>query len=354
MNDSCHTLKDIKKHRLADRGSPIERPATVSEDSLIKTAYLSPGRMLPLVIRPAVKGVNLISWAKSHREFLEIQILKHGAILFRNFDVRGVTDLRRFVKAVSEELMPYRERSSPRHEVGENVYTSTDYPQEQTIFPHNEHSYALEVPLRLYFFCVTPAEQGGETPIADTRKVLERIDPRIRERFAQKNYMYVRNFGDGFGVPWQVAFQTTDRIAVEEYCRLNAIDFEWKDGDRLRTRQVRPALAKHPRTGEAVWFNHATFFHVSTLDPSISEALIDEFTEEGLPHNTYYGDGSPIEPAVLAELREAYRQEMVSFPWQASDIILLDNLLVSHARNSYCGVREILFAMSDPFVRTDF
>jgi len=249
--------------------------------------------------------------------------------------------------------MPYRERSSPRHEVGENVYTSTDYPQEQTIFPHNEHSYALEVPLRLYFFCVTPAEQGGETPIADTRKVLERIDPCIRERFARKNYMYVRNFGDGFGVPWQVAFQTTDRIAVEGYCRLNKIDFEWKDGDRLRTRQVRPALAKHPRTGEAVWFNHATFFHVSTLDPSISEALLYEFAEEDLPHNTYYGDGSPIDPAVLAELREAYLQEMVSFAWQASDIILIDNLLVSHARNPYRGAREILFAMSDPFVRTD-
>jgi alpha-ketoglutarate-dependent taurine dioxygenase len=325
----------------------------VSERSLVKTEYLSDGATFPLVIRPGVRGIDLISWAGSNREFLEERILEHGAILFRDFGLREVKDFGEFVNAVSGELMPYRERSSPRHEVGDKIYTSTDYPAEQKIFPHNEHSYAVELPLRLYFFCQTPAERGGETPIADTRRILGRIDPAIRERFRDKQYMYVRNFGEGFGVPWQTAFQSDDKATVEDYCRRNKIEFEWKPGNRLKTRQVRPALGRHPRSGEEVWFNHATFFHVSTLDPAIAEALLEEFTEEGLPHNTYYGDGSRIEPEVLDQLRDAYRQEMVSFPWKQGDVMMLDNMLASHARNSYSGPRKILVAMSDRHARND-
>jgi alpha-ketoglutarate-dependent taurine dioxygenase len=326
---------------------------SVTPHSLIKTEYIDPASTLPLMIKPVVRGIDLISWAKDNREYLEREILKHGAILFRDFNVREVDDFGEFVNAVSGELMTYRERSSPRHEVGDRIYTSTDYPPEQKIFPHNEHSYSIELPLRLYFFCQTAAQQGGETPIGDTRKILSRIDPRIRERFREKRYMYVRNFGEGFGVPWQTAFQTSDKATVEEYCRKNAIEFEWKEGNHLKTRQVRPALAHHPRSGEEVWFNHATFFNVSTLDPLIAEALLEEFSEEGLPHNTYYGDGSPIEPDVVAQLRDAYRQEMVSFPWRAGDIIMLDNMLCSHARNSYVGPRKILVAMSDRHTRKD-
>jgi len=44
--------------------------------------------------------------------------------------------------------------------------------------------------------CVKVA-QGGETPIADSRKVFERIDPKIKEQFIQKKIMYVRNYGEG-------------------------------------------------------------------------------------------------------------------------------------------------------------
>jgi alpha-ketoglutarate-dependent taurine dioxygenase len=325
----------------------------VAPHSLVKPGYLSEGATLPLVIKPAVRGIDLISWAKGNRGYLETEILKHGAILFRDFSVREVDEFGQFVNAVSGELMTYRERSSPRHEVGDRIYTSTDYPPEQKIFPHNEHSYAVELPLRLYFFCKTPAERGGETPIADTRKILKRIDPGIVERFREKRYMYVRNFGDGLGVPWQTAFQTEDKATVEEYCRRNAIEFEWKSANRLKTRQVRPALARHPRSGEDVWFNHATFFHVSTLDVATAESLVEEFADEGLPHNTYYGDGSPIELSVLDELRAAYLQEIVSFPWQERDILMLDNMLCSHARNSYSGARQILVAMSDRYTRTD-
>jgi alpha-ketoglutarate-dependent taurine dioxygenase len=159
--------------------------------------------------------------------------------------------------------------------------------------------------------------------------------------------MYVRNFGDGFGLPWQTVFQTTEKEKVEEYCRIHDIKVEWKDSERLRTRQVGPAVVKHPRTGELVWFNHATFFHISTLEKNTREALLAGFQEEDLPTNTYYGDGSPIEPSVLESLREVYQQAMVTFPWQKGDILMLDNMLAVHGRLPFVGPRQVLVGMAE-------
>jgi alpha-ketoglutarate-dependent taurine dioxygenase len=329
-------------------GAALRKPVSVSQESMVRTGPLPSGGTLPLVVEPAVRGLDAAAWAAGSREFIERNLLTHGGLLFRGFDVATAAEFERFIEAVSGETLEYRERSSPRSKVSGNIYTSTDHPANQSIFLHNENSYQHAWPMKIFFFCETPAEVGGETPIADVRRVYERVRPEVRERFRDKGWMYIRNFGDGLGLPWEAVFQTSDRSLVERHCEANGIRAEWKDGGRLRTRAVRPAVARHPHTGEMVWFNHATFFHVSTLDASIREVLLDEFAEDDLPTNTSYGDGTPIEPEVLDELREIYRQETVAFPWQKGDIMLLDNMLTAHGRSPYGGARKILVGMAEP------
>lgn len=334
-------------------GTVQRKSITVFEGELIKAAPLQPNQPLPLVIEPMVDGLDLITWAQNNRLFIESQLPKYGGILFRNFKIKGLEVFEQFVKATSDgELLPYQDGSSPRTLVKDNVYTSTDYPADQTIFLHSELSYANVWPLKIYFYCVKSAEQGGETPIADIRKVCDRISPKTRDRFLQKQVMYVRNFGGGLGLPWQKAFQTSDKTVVEAYCHENGIEMEWKEGDKLRTRQIRPAVVNHPKTGETVWFNHAAFFHVSTLEPKVRQALL-AFSEIELPYNTYYGDSSPIEPEALEEIRSAYRQETVMFPWQAGDILMLDNMLTAHGRTPFVGSRKVVVGMAEPFSSND-
>ena len=113
-------------------------------------------------------------------------------------------------------------------------------------------------------------------------------------------------------------------------------------------------MIRHPRTGEDVWFNHATFFHLTTLPAALSNALLEEFGEEDLPTQTYYGDGAPIEREVLEHLRCVYRQALREFDWRTNDVLLVDNILTVHGRNPFRGFRRILVAMAQTFQPNDW
>jgi alpha-ketoglutarate-dependent taurine dioxygenase len=334
-------------------GSRRRKEVSISAQSLVTSTLLEPGQSLPLVIQPAVDELNAIAWAESNRTLIETQLLQHGGILFRHFDITSVTQFERFITAVSGELLEYRERSSPRSQVEGKIYTSTDYPADQSIFLHNENSYQSTFPLKIFFYCNIAPEQGGETPIADCRAIFQRIRPEVKERFIQKKVMYVRNFSERLGLPWSDVFQTNDKAQVEAYCRAAGIDFEWKSDYQLRICQIRPATIRHPKTNEMIWFNHATFFHISTLPAVVREVLLNQFGEEDLPSNSFYGDGSVIEADVLDELREIYRQEKVLFRWQKGDILMLDNILVAHGREPFVGERSIAVGMTELFNRQD-
>ena len=203
--------------------------------------------------------------------------------------------------------------------------------------------------MRLFFWCRVAATEGGETPIADVRRVYDRLDPVLRDKFAEKQVMLVRNFNDGCGPPWQEVFQTEHRAEVEAYCRANSIEFEWKSDNRLQTRQIRPAICKHPATGEPVWFNHAAFYHHTTLEESLGKPLVDGPGLDELGYATCYGNGSPIEAEVAEKIRCAYGDETVKFRWEAGDVMLLDNMSVSHAREPYTGPRDVVVCMTNAY-----
>src|SRR5215216_2004146 len=82
-------------------GSIRRKSMTVSPSSLVKISHLSEGATLPLVVEPAVRGINLSTWATSQREFIEKHLLKHGGILFRNFNIRNASEFEQFINAVS-------------------------------------------------------------------------------------------------------------------------------------------------------------------------------------------------------------------------------------------------------------
>lgn len=327
------------------------KPLQLGTEHAIWTLPSSHDNELPLLVQPEIPDLNLPVWAAKHQVSVQRALLKHGGLLFRDTNIKTAAEFERFISAISGALLPYDYRSTPRRQVEGMIYTSTEYPADQAIPLHNEMSYSRAWPMKIYFYCTHPATHGGETPLANSRKIFRRIAPEITEQFISRKVMYVRNYGERVDLSWRDVFQTNDKAAVESYCRRAGIEAEWSSGT-LHTRQICPAVADHPYTGETVWFNQAHLFHVSNLPPSIQESLVS-ICPDGLPRNAFYGDGAPIENSVLEEIRAAYLRETVTFRWQAGDILLLDNMLTAHGRFPFTGPREVLVGMAEAYPGKD-
>jgi alpha-ketoglutarate-dependent taurine dioxygenase len=301
------------------------------------------------MIEPIDKNVDLFSWLESNTAKVESHLLVSGGLLFRDFPISSTADFEKFLSSLKVPRLEYKQRSSPRHQVGNFVYTSTDHPKDQFINMHNEHSYSHEWPLKISFFCQQPSATGGETPIADSRDVLAKLSKKTRMKFEEKKVLYERNIGGVIGMGWREVFQTDDRAEVVKYCEQYDVKYQWSENEILNLKFIRPAIRRHPKTNEEVWFNHAFFFNILSLEKDLKESLLLEGSTSILPFLTYYGDGSEIEPHVIEEIRSIYRETSLFFPWKKGDVLLLDNMLMAHGRNSFTGDRTVLVGMLEAF-----
>lgn len=295
------------------------------------------------------KATRLENWVTEHVDWVHEALVAHGALMFRGFGIDSAESFERVVQGLCPTPLDYVYGSTPRTAVGNGVYTASEYRADAWIPLHNENSYQRDWPMRLVFACLRPADEGGETPLARTKDVGDRIAAATVRAFAERGVMYVRNYGHGIDLPWEAAFETDSRSKVESYCREHGIEWQWLADNRLRTRQVCRATASHPVTGEELWFNQAHLFHISSLGGDDEQALLEIFAEPDLPRNAYHGDGSPIDRRMLDDIRRAYEAATVSFPWEKGDVLVLDNMLVAHSRRPFTGPRKVLVAMGDPF-----
>jgi alpha-ketoglutarate-dependent taurine dioxygenase len=329
------------------RPSTLRRRSAVTVDGeLVDVAPLDGFDGLAAQVVPRFPDVDLAAWIAAARGRIDELLLRYPALLFRGFSLRSVDEFDRVAAATAPELLDYVYGSTPRRREGGNVYSSTEYPAQETIPLHNEMSYTTSWPMKLWFCCLVPAATGGQTPLADSRLVLSAIPADVVERFERHGVAYVRNYGGGLDLPWQDVFQTSERAAVERFCADRGIAFEWRGGDRLWTRQVCQATTVHPRSGERTWFNQAHLFHISALPDEVRAPLLSAVGEEGLPRNATYGDGSPIGEELEA-VRAAFRAAERAFDWLAGDAVLVDNVLAAHGRRPYSGRRKVVVAMAE-------
>jgi alpha-ketoglutarate-dependent taurine dioxygenase len=330
----------------SDLEAVVPQEISLAEESLIEAAPLSAGGDLPLRISPATDYVDLAEWAQTRREWINRQLDRHGALLFRGFGIDTPSVFEGFAGAVAGTLFD-ENGEHPRETVSGKVYTPVFFPPDKHLLWHNENSFNRSWPMKIFFACAKPAERGGETSVVDSRRVYRELPADLRRRFTAKGVMYVRNYGTGVGLDWRTVFGTNERSQVEARCREARMEFEWKSLDRLATRCVRPAVVAHPRTGETVWFNQAQHWHVSCLEPATRRSLESLLAPEDLPRNCFYGDGERIADEDMQAILDIYQRLEVVFPWQRGDVMLIDNVLTAHGRNPFVGERKILVALGE-------
>jgi hypothetical protein len=85
----------------------------------------------------------------------------------------------------------------------------------------------------------------------------------------------------------------------------------------------------------------------------VREYLVDLYGEDGLPFNTRFGDGDPIGADVVQVINDVYDANTAREPWQAGDLMLVDNVRMAHAKEPFEGPREVLVGMADPVRASD-
>jgi len=315
----------------------------------------------------------LCQWLKDETGTVQALLARHGALRFRGFDVQGAEDFERIARGVDPDLSNDYLGTSPRDAVTDHVFNASELPDFFPIPQHCEMSFCAAPPRRLFFCClVEPAAGGGETPLCDFRKVLADLDPGVRRRFEAGGLRIVRNYsGPGRQdesdptqlKPWPDMFHTTDHAEVDARCRDEGFETEWLADDALRIWSTQPVTRVHPETGEEVWHNHVTTFHVSTAAAELRRVAEHRPTErhQGLARmaatleerlrskpsveqgmHTFHLDGSEIREDDLEHVRDVVWRHMVIQPWKHGDVVAIDNHSVSHGRLPYEGARRVV------------
>lgn len=305
------------------------------------------------LIRPENGSMNLAGlsvFMEENRALLNKLLLTNGALLFRGFSMDGREEFMKAKEAFAgASSFNYVDGNSPRTKVSAAVYTSTEYPSEYSISLHNELSYSNRWPGLLFFFCQIPAEEGGETPIADSRYTLKLLNAEQVQKFETHGVKYTRYLSgaNGVGKSWMDTFETQDRSVVEKYCEESGIEYYWEKNS-LFLSQLGTGVAQHPETKEKVWFNQANQFHPSGLPEDIYKGLkmIHAKNPHRFPQYAFYGNGEEISEEFLKEVTEKQLECAIKFRWEKGDLLVLDNMLMAHGRMPFKGDRKIYVSMS--------
>ena len=334
---------------------------------------------LPLELQAREAGARsqaeLCQWLKDHAQRVQELLTRHGALRLRGFGIETPEEFERVARAIEPELANEYLGTSPRDALTDYVFNASELPDFYPIPQHCEMSFCATPPRRVFFCClVEPAEGGGETPLCDFRAVWRDLDAGVRERFLAGGLRNIRNYsGPGVGEDsdplrlkrWPEMFLTTDRAAVEAKCAEQGFEPSWLPDGGLRLISTQPVYRDHPRTGERVWHNHVTTFHLGTaaaeyariaafrpsdrhkgllaLARGLEAKLRGQPAEQQSMHVTRK-DGAELPEADLEHLRDVIWRHTVIEPWRKGDVVAIDNHSVSHGRMPYEGPRHVVVA----------
>jgi hypothetical protein len=192
------------------------------------------------------------------------------------------------------------------------------------------------------------------------RRVTAALDKGFVSEVEKRGVLYKRNFrdrsvstGDAFWDAvhrsWQDSFNTDDPNQPVSDCKAMGLDVEWLADGSLSTIYRSPGMITHPRTRQRLWFNHIATKSVNptTMVPERRATFEACYGAGNRPRwsETTFNDGGAIPREWIDQLQDVLRAHAVAFPWSHGDVLLVDNTLTAHGRNSYTGLRDVQVAL---------
>ncbi len=291
-----------------------------------------------------------MQWYQENKETYDQLLLSSGAILLRGLNINSAPRFQQLMESLYPNPKSFLDGNSTRGKYTSNVYNASEYDAGTIIQLHTEYSYSNIWPSIICFSCVTAPDHGGQTTVGDCRKIISLLDDKIVDEFEKKGITYIRNLhdGNGLGPSWMEAFETEDKDLVEQYCARNDMQITWTPTNSLKIIQTRPAIRRHPITGDKLWFNQVDQFYPKIYGDDVYLTLLSmvDGDEEALPMSSRYGDGTEIQKEYIEEIIRALENVTVPIDWEVGDLAIVDNMLSLHGRLPYKGNRKILVSMA--------
>ena len=277
-----------------------------------------------------------------------IELFKsNGALMFTDFDV-DVKKFESFTNKFSNDYMDHTGGGSLRkviNEDGDKTILSVSYSfnkkaedfeeTRQKVFPlalHSDRSYTKSQPPLMWFYCVNPADEKGETLLCDGVKLFQELNEETRQFFKNNKINYIRNYADG---EWQLWANTESMDDVKQYCKDNDLILTINDDNSITTQSIKSAVVK-PR-----WTDQDAF---------VNSILLVLWQEEAVGTKrsiVRMEDGSEIPAEILKQVRDVSDRLTRAVKWKPGQIVMVDNTRMLHGRNSFEDRnREVYVRMS--------
>lgn len=303
-----------------------------------------------------------IEFIREKKSQLNGWISEYGSLILRNFGKYTPEDLSLILNEFDMKETTYLGGMGPRTKLGSRVYTASDVSNRWEIKHHQEMAYQKEFPDWLMFYCKTPPLVRGETYITGIRNITNELQIPLVEKFEKHGLLYTAYYHDQarsvrekfkkvipiYNPTWQKSFGSNSRTKVNAECKKRGLTTTWMKNGDLKTSSILPAFRDHPITNEKLWFNSATAIHFNKQSQKTDYGDLAYYIytilypDKGkLPMNVYFGDGSDIKYSELESIYKLYQENTYKHCWKEGDLIIIDNRLVAHGRNTFRGEREI-------------
>jgi len=283
---------------------------------------------------------SVMDWLLVESASFKNQLATNGALLFRGFPVKTAKDFDAFSSTFGYKDFTYQDSLSNAVRINHTprVFTANEAPPEVEIFLHHEMAQTPISPEKIFFCCLSAAEQGGATPVCRSDLLYAAFKERHPDwavQFASLGLKYMMhmpamdNAASGQGRSWRSTLSVETVFQAEEKLSALGYSWQWQEDKSLVTRTpVLPAVKKLPDGSES-FYNQviAAYRGWSRTDKSKGEVLT-------------FGNDETIPKGLLTALLSLAEEFTVPLAWQDGDVALVDNHRVMHGRYPYSGSRK--------------